>query len=125
MTKANGKSLTTAEVSIQTVTVSIQALKVGTKQMTLSVLRQLVQDYPFNRDGYARGEVWGWVRYCAEDCSEARMMRDEGDWKRGRRPIDNHNHVTIVWCQDGKLRRWCDNWPSKTLEDLPQLFVAC
>lgn len=61
-------NLTINDVVISTVTVNIQVMKIGSKQMTITVFRQLPIETIFDRDGELVSDPWGWVNY------------DEGKW---------------------------------------------
>lgn len=63
-----GKRLQTADehitdVRITTATVDIQVMRIGTKQMTLAVFRQLPYRDIFAESGDLMGFPWGWVNY--------------------------------------------------------------
>src|SRR5215510_10980403 len=51
------------DVSISTATVDIQVMRIGTKQMTLAVFRQLPYRNIFDRSGTLVAPTWGWVNY--------------------------------------------------------------
>ena len=51
------------DVRVSTVTVEIQVIRIGTKQMTLAVFRQLPSKNIFGIDGNLRAAPWGWVNY--------------------------------------------------------------
>ena len=58
----------TKNASLDTLSVTIQALHVSGKQMTLAVFRQLPMERATNRDGsLAALEFWGLVRYQIKD----------------------------------------------------------
>jgi hypothetical protein len=64
MTTLNGKTLTTHEATIQTAQVEIQVLKVGKKQVTMGLFRQLPVAPLVDVDSLAlRGDPWGQVNY--------------------------------------------------------------
>jgi hypothetical protein len=119
----NGSKLTTREVTIQTIDVTIQAMRIGQKQVTLALFRQLVRDDGFLRHGAL---PWGWVHYYWDGCGMRFREWNDG-WAK---------HV--VW-QDGELLRravvhYSDNnddlngrlytqyWQAACA--LPQLYIA-
>lgn len=58
----------TKSASIDTLSVTIKALHVSGKQMTLAVFRQLPECHVFNKDGsFDITEYWGIVRYHIKD----------------------------------------------------------
>lgn len=61
------KTLTKSDARITTATVEIQVMRIGSKQMTLAVFRQLPYKDIFNTDGNLRARPWGWVNYHHED----------------------------------------------------------
>jgi hypothetical protein len=74
---------------VATVSVDVRVLRIGKKQMTLAVFRQLADEYPVTLDEQAqlvwRGRLWGWVNYHTKEC-----------------PNQAHRHV--VWQKEGELR---------------------
>lgn len=80
-------SLTVHNVEIQTPTITIGVMKVGRKQVTLAVFRQLREAGLVSKDGYLVGRPWGVVNYHPDKCAEA----------------EPHWHV--VWQQGDQLRR--------------------
>jgi hypothetical protein len=84
----NGSKLTTREVTIQTVDITIQAMRIGPKQVTLALFRQLIRD-----DDFDTGIPWGWVHYHWDGCG---MMWQT--WNRGEA-------MHVVWQDGDNLRR--------------------
>ena len=80
----------TAEV--KTMGVQIRALTIGSKQVTLSVFRQLLDEPLNDNDGSARGEIWGRVNYFWGDCKPG-------------------THLHVVWQHGEELRRACVHTP--------------
>jgi hypothetical protein len=83
-----------SDVTVKTVGVTIQALKIGPKQMTLSVFRQLPTRpvlEPSCGRVHQQGRPWGLVRYFWDGCGQ------EG------------KHLHVVWSDDdgGQLYRDC------------------
>jgi hypothetical protein len=71
------KPITAAQASVTTITVEIRTLRVGAKQMTLAVFRQLP------RGNEITGPMWGWVNYhpdnCADDGPDRHVVWQDGD----------------------------------------------
>jgi hypothetical protein len=93
----NGKTITTAEAHVITATVNVQVIRIGKKQMTLSVFRQLPRRHVIWHDGEEmalalRGEPWGLVNYFWDGCGYSKA---DGD------------HLHVVWCGAGRLYRAC------------------
>jgi hypothetical protein len=83
--------LTTQEATVQTVHVEIQALKVGKKQVTQALFRQLPYEDLLDTDTVQlRGVPWGHVRYWWEG--------DGSIFEQGPR-------LHIVWQRGNELRR--------------------
>lgn len=72
--------------AVTTATVDVQVLRIGAKQMTLAVFRQLHRDDAFD------GPMWGTVNYCH------RLF----DWPCDPKNPDWHQH--IVWQDGNELR---------------------
>ena len=53
----------TSEVTVQTVKVEIQVVRIGPKQMTLAIFRQLPERELINHEGKLDGIPWGWINY--------------------------------------------------------------
>lgn len=89
--RSNGSKLTTREVTIQTVDISVQAMRIGPKQVTLALFRQLVHAEVFDLEsGLWNGQPWGWVHYHWDGCGM--------NWQAWNAGYAKH----IVW-QDGEL----------------------
>src|SRR5437660_7947858 len=81
-----------AEAKIQTVQVAIQALKVGPKQVTMGMFRQLQFAALVDpRTVQLHGVPWGHVNYWWD-----------GD---GRSPVLHDNELHVVWQDGDSLRR--------------------
>jgi hypothetical protein len=83
--------ITAATARITTAEVSIRAVQVGRKQVTLSVFRQVPYADILGADGELLGEPWGWVNYWWDGC---------GVWGRSPR-------LHVLWQRGGELRRAC------------------
>lgn len=69
----------TRSASLETLSVTIQALHVSGKQMTLAVFRQLPVTHAYNDDGSLRPmEYWGIVRYAIKDEGDAWVVCASG-----------------------------------------------
>ena len=75
----NAIQILTSEASIDTVSVTIQALKVGPKQMTLAVFKQLPSGKIFCDGGIVDKELsfWGRVRYSIKDQGDIWVVAEE------------------------------------------------
>jgi hypothetical protein len=67
-----GRRLQTVEsrvtdIVISTATVDIQVIRIGTKQMTLAVFRQLPYKTIYRKSGALLAPPWGWVNYDTEN----------------------------------------------------------
>jgi len=80
-------ALTTENATITTVAVTIHALKIGTKQVTQSVFKQLPEEPLIAQDGTLNGVPWGRVNWHPDKCAE----------------FPAHWH--IVWQRGGELLR--------------------
>lgn len=78
---------TPSNTSIETATVQIQTLNVGSKQMTLSIFRQLIEEPAINTVGRIQGKPWGTVNYHPDRCDDAK------------------DHLHVVWQSGDQLRR--------------------
>ncbi|WP_406306277.1 hypothetical protein OHA61_34190 [Streptomyces sp. NBC_00885] len=81
------KQLTTQNATITTVAIEIKAITIGSKQVTLSVFRQLEKARLIAHDGTLNGVPWGYVNYHPDKCA------------------DDYPHRHIVWQQGQELRR--------------------
>jgi hypothetical protein len=93
------KVITTREAKISTCAVEIKSLTVSGKQMTLSVCRQIQNEYIIDRDtGQLRGVPWGRINYFWGDCKP--------------------NHLHVIWQKGDELRLACVH------PDAPDLLYA-
>lgn len=83
-----GKQLTPQNATVTTATITVQALTIGKKQVTLAVFRQL-EDANIIKplDAGLVGEPWGRVNYHPDKCA------------------DEKEHIHVVWQKDDELRR--------------------
>lgn len=84
----NQRIITTSDVAINTVTIEVKVMKIGNRQVTLSVFRQLPDEQLIDaHTGKIRGNAWGKVNYHPDKCE------------------DSPEHLHIVWQKDHELRR--------------------
>lgn len=140
--EGEGKALIVTQM-----TVSIMALRVGKKQVTQSVFKQLPYGEPFDKNGEPKGVLWGWINYCP--CSwvghSARKHRHivfmlSGELFRGSAfapssytnelCVENHWYSPLQWHGEtvGPFGGFETDGPIKkaweTALALPQLFIA-
>lgn len=60
---SNNTNIKSNEATITTATVDLQVVRIGAKQMTLAVFRQLPGKDLFKPDGGLVAPPWGWVNY--------------------------------------------------------------
>lgn len=89
------KILTTSDVSLHTATIEVKVMKIGNRQVTLSVFRQLPERSVINHlTGDINGIPWGRVNYhvgCENNVPYA--------------PYIPRNHLHIVWQLGNELYR--------------------
>jgi hypothetical protein len=74
--------------NLSTLSVEVKAIRVGKKQVTQAVFRQLEKRECFDRETLERhGTIWGWVNYFWGTC--------------------NKDHLHIVWHREDNLYRDC------------------
>ncbi len=124
------------DVTIRTTTIEVQAIRIGERQMTLAVYRQIPKRSAFD-DGILFGDVWGRVNYYWGDCSEDHLhivwsWPYEEDEPRLFRdcvwPYPFRSPLSDVE-QEVRRSRNPDLWASygqgyRTILDTPQLFIA-
>lgn len=82
------EALTTSDVAIKQAVVEIKVLKIGNKQVTQAVFKQLLEEHIIDPDtGKLQGDAWGRVNYHA-NCEH--LPRE---------------HVHVVWQKGDELRR--------------------
>jgi hypothetical protein len=86
----DGELLTTDSVSICTATVEVRVLKIGKRQLTLSVFRQLPRADLIDRNCELLGEPWGTVNYFWDGCGH-----------------EGGSHLHVVFNRHGRLFRAC------------------
>ena len=138
----NGAVLTAHEATIQTATIAIQVLRVGKKQVTMGMFRQLPYEQILDcatfldslRAGFPpcpfpNGSLWGHVNYwwTGDFHGDETYTNEWGQW-RGH---GDKRHV--VWERDGVLKRailceripkWVfETWPDAGLLQVPWLGI--
>lgn len=93
MTKHEQYALPVEKASVQERQVTIRILTIGTKQITQTLFRQLLEENVIDEQtGFLKGDVWGWVNLHG-DCNE-------------RIP-----HFHIIWEDEGQLKRSKSYYP--------------
>jgi hypothetical protein len=94
-----------SDTTIKTASISIQTVRIGAKQMNLSVFRQLPKEHPLDLslDGSPRlkGTPWGWVDYWPDDCCLG-TFRDV--LQPGLGPC-RFKTLHVLWESEGILKR--------------------
>jgi hypothetical protein len=106
------KQIEASQATVTTVTVEIQTVRVGKKQMTLSVFRQLIKEALLDpKTGELLGEPWGLVNYFWAPCTNGDHAVDD--------LLPPAEHLHVVWQKGGLLRRACV-WPRRRWERVAQ-----
>jgi len=93
----SGKLLRVEEATSSVVGVSIKALQIGKKQMTLSVFRQLQHEAVWDPEtSMSKGIVWGRVNY---------FWDGDHDHIRAYRAGSRYEPIHIIWQKGAELRR--------------------
>ena len=105
----------TKHASLDTLSVTIQALHVNGKQMTLAVFRQLPVISPYNEDGsLAPLEYWGIVRYRINDLGSSwAVCSTGGRLYRGSIDIGHKFNIDDAILKIKKARTNLDWWHSE------------
>jgi hypothetical protein len=94
------------QARLDTVQINVHALRVGHKQMTQAVFRQLLREHPLDHEKEElRGDLWGLVNYFWKGCHGGHREQLE--------------HLHLVWQLGDELRRECIFSPRhcKEMED--------
>jgi hypothetical protein len=76
------------EATVKTASVEVRSLTIRSKQVTLSVFRQLQAEDIIDREtGELRGEPWGTVNYFWQDCGWPSKYRAHNHIKGARRNL--------------------------------------
>lgn len=117
-----------SDISISTASVDIQVMRVGAKQMTLAVFRQLQRQDIFDESGELLAVPWGWVNYDSHiatkpfvfsyqgvlyrsdvDVTQLHYLRIEPEISKWREPL----HVsTGKWLIQVPESQWYGKWNS-------------
>ena len=93
----NGRVVHVEQASLKTATITVKALTIDKRQMTLSVFRQLQEEALVDTDtGEFRGLPWGTVNYCPDKKT------------CGYRP---RKHLHVIWQKGDELRRATEKEP--------------
>jgi hypothetical protein len=95
-----GKRLQTVEdhvtdITISTATVDIQVMRIGTKQMTLAVFRQLPEKDIFDCWGNLLAPPWGWVNYDRTGSKKPFVFSYEGVLYRDKIELEPYVDLTV------------------------------
>jgi hypothetical protein len=82
------KIITIKEANISTLSVELKAIHLNSKQMTLSVFRQIQEENCFDEGFNLQGELWGTVNYFWDKCHQ-----------------QNDTVFHVVWQKGNELRR--------------------
>lgn len=130
-TMANGRVINVEQASVRTATVTIRALTVNGRQVTLSLFRQLQEETILDdRTGELRGVPWGRVNYCPDKrddaCQRTWQPHLHVVWQLGdelRRATEQEpRHYDHLGESDAWFARQMERW--QELQALPQLFIA-
>jgi hypothetical protein len=110
----------TKSASLDTMTVTIQALHVNGKQMTMSVFRQLpAPDESWNEQSHPQARPWGWVKYKYRDATHWLVFSLNGQlWRRALRLRASADRLADHKERDLALGEFA------IMNALPQLFIA-
>ena len=130
--------ITIKQAQIETVSISARVIRIGKRQMTQAVFRQLELEQLYDSSiEKVKGVVWGRVNYFWDGCSHGYRGHEYSS-------LGDRVHLHILWQKGEELRRDCvpkpDTWVGNTEEDrvlhiqhvefykallvAPQLFIA-
>jgi len=123
-----GVQILTSEASLDTVSVSLKALRVGPRQMTMAVFRQLPELCPVVGTAVDSSlKFWGKVRYSIKDQGSLwGVAEHDGSLYRCDleytpiEPWDMRCEVASV----SKLKRKFESWPKGGEEEEKELYAA-
>lgn len=108
------------DVTISTATVDIQVIRIGTKQMTLAVFRQIPRKSIIDKSGNLIELPWGWINYDKGYGLTPFVYSHHGTLYRSDIPLREHHHLEIKAetqsIQDPKEEKWM--YP-KTMIEIP------
>lgn len=100
--KSKQEKQATSDVAIKQITIEVKVMKIGNKQVTLAVFRQLQnEDIIDTKTGELAGIAWGRVNYHV-DCDNFPLP-----------------HIHVVWQKGNELRRSIAFLPFSKRENLP------
>jgi hypothetical protein len=98
-TTADGRVIHVEQAEVRTATITVRALTIDRRQVTLAVFRQLQEEPLVDVDGGTfRGLPWGRVNYCPD-----------------RRACSSSRHLHVVWQKGDELRRATERDPNMRL----------
>ena len=83
------------DITISTATVDIQVMRIGAKQMTLAVFRQLPEMDIFTRHGMLLAPPWGWINYDREGRKKPFVFSYEGVLYRYKINLEPYGELTV------------------------------
>lgn len=120
--------------SVATISVTIQALKIGRKQMTQSVFRQLKDEAPYDLENLKlKGVVWGWVNYhwgiCEVRYGHRHLVWQLGDELRRATVVrdlsyGDYSHISKNDHDQRGLVEWWGRQFDEIMASCEQLFIA-
>jgi len=95
-TATNGRVINVEQAALRTATITVRALTIDKRQVTLAVFRQLIRKPVLNREtGEFFGLPWGTVNYHPDRCADA------------------GSHLHVVWQDGNELRRATESPPDR------------
>jgi hypothetical protein len=95
-TPANGAPISTAEAKVLTATIAVKVIRLGKRQLTQAVFKQLPTRHIINPEKFTlRGKPWGVVNYHWDGCGFEPCGAPGG------------THLHVVYVAGGKLYRSC------------------
>lgn len=100
------KTIETRDATVKTLSIEAKVIKMGPKQVTLSVFRQLLTEPLIDAETLQlRGVPWGRVNYRWGDCANKPQ-----------------SHLHIVWQLGGELRRACVDQSIRDQDEVCDIF---
>jgi hypothetical protein len=111
-TTTNGQgTINVEQASLRTATVTVQALTIDKRQVTLTVFRQLREEPVVDATaGKFHGLPWGTVNYCPDKKACAKR---EHEVRRPMRVGEVREHLHVVWQKGDELRRAWEMSPGR------------
>lgn len=92
----NGRAINVEHAELRTATVTVKALTIDKRQVTLAVFRQLKEEDLVSEAGEFKGLPWGTVNYCPN-----------------KKECGKGQHLHVVWQQGTELRHALERAPSQ------------